>query len=50
MGKNQSKQAKKEEKESLSESELNALVISTKMSKEEIIKWHNGFINIICLI
>ena len=35
----------KARKETLSDTELAALIISTKMSKSEILKWHKGNIN-----
>ena len=44
MGKNQSK-AKEKAKEALTPAEINALVISTKLTPEEIIKWHTGIVS-----
>lgn len=44
MGKKLSKNNVEEEKpHELTKAELDALIASTKMSRQEILKWHNGF-------
>lgn len=48
MGKRHSKKLKDPEI-GLDKAELNALMVSTKMSSQEIMKWYNGMV-IYCLI